>query len=135
MTEGHDGGATLGLGAALPSRGTHRFSHAAMATVFEVRCVHADARYAAQAAQAAFDLVDRLEQELSRFVGNSDISRINHLAAGQRTRVNPSAMECLEIAWHVCHLKGRLLAQGRPVVSQAQPGARNRSARSHAAGN
>jgi FAD:protein FMN transferase len=99
-------GATLGLGEALPARGTHRFSHAAMATVFEVRCVHADARYAAQAAQAAFDLVDRLEQELSRCVGNSDISRINHLAAGQGTRVSPSTMECLQIAWHVYGLTG-----------------------------
>jgi thiamine biosynthesis lipoprotein len=99
-------GATLGLGEAPPVRGAHRFSHAAMATVFEVHCVHADARYAAQAAQAAFDLVDRLEQELSRFVGNSDISRINHLAAGQGTRVSPSTMECMEIAWHVYGLTG-----------------------------
>ena len=77
-----------------------------MATVFEVHCVHADARYAAQAAQAAFELVDRLEQELSRFVENSDISRINHLAAGQGTRVSPWTMECLEIAWHVYGLTG-----------------------------
>jgi len=99
-------GATLGLGEAPPVRGAHRFSHAAMATVFEVHCVHADARYAAQAAQAAFDLVDRLEQELSRFVGNSDISRINHLAAGQAARVSPSTMECLQIAWHVYGLTG-----------------------------
>ena len=99
-------GATLGLGQAPPVRGAHRFSHAAMATVFEVHCVHADARYAAQAAQAAFDLVDRLEQELSRFVGNSDISRVNHLAAGQAARVSPSTMECLQIAWHVYGLTG-----------------------------
>ena len=101
-----DGGATPRPGRSPPGRGAHRFSHAAMATVFEVHCVHADARYAAQAAQAAFDLVDRLEQELSRFVGNSDISRINHLAAGQATRVSPSTMECLEIAWHVYGLTG-----------------------------
>ncbi len=72
-----------------------------MNTVFEVHCVHADARYSAQAAQAAFALVDQLEQLLSRFSENSDISRINHLAAGQATRVSPWTMECLEIAWHV----------------------------------
>ena len=106
MTEGHDGGATLGLGEAPPGRGAHRFSHAAMATVFEVHCAHADARYAAQGAQAAFDLVDRLEQELSRFVENSDISRVNHLAAGQAARVSPWTMECLQIAWHVHALTG-----------------------------
>jgi thiamine biosynthesis lipoprotein len=77
-----------------------------MATMFEVHCVHADARYAAQAAQAAFDLVDRLEQQLSRFIENSDISRVNHLAAGQGTRVSPWTMECLQIAWHVYALTG-----------------------------
>ena len=60
-----------------------------MATVFEVYAVHPDEQYAAQAAQAAFDLVDRLERELSRFLPNSDITRINQLAAGEHTRVTP----------------------------------------------
>jgi FAD:protein FMN transferase len=64
-----------------------RFSHEAMATVFEVHVAHPDERYAAQAAQAAFDLADRLERELSRFLPNSDISRVNRLAPGERTRV------------------------------------------------
>jgi thiamine biosynthesis lipoprotein len=83
-----------------------RFSHEAMATVFEVLAVHPDARYAAQAAQAAFDLADRLERELSRFLTNSDIGRINALAAGERTRVSPSTMECLVIARHMFDLTG-----------------------------
>ena len=91
-------GATLGLGGAGPVRGARRLSHEAMATVFEVYCVHDDERYARQAAQASFEVVDRLEGELSRFVANSDVSRINSLAAGQSTRVSPSTMECLEIA-------------------------------------
>jgi thiamine biosynthesis lipoprotein len=101
MTNGGDDGASIGLGEMAPPRGILRFSHAAMATVFEVHCVHADPRYAAQAAQAAFERVDRLERELSRFLENSDISRINHLSAGQSTRVSPWTMECLQIAWHV----------------------------------
>ena len=84
----------------------HRFAHAAMATVFEVFCVHGDAGYARQAAQAAFDLVDRLELEQSRFIANSDVSRINALAAGQTTRVSPSTMECLEIAWRMHAVTG-----------------------------
>jgi len=97
---------TLGLDASPPGRAVHRFSHEAMATVFEIHGAHADARYAAQAAQAAFGLVDRLEQELSRFIENSDVSRVNRLAAGQETRVSPWTMECLEIAWHVYGLTG-----------------------------
>jgi thiamine biosynthesis lipoprotein len=72
-----------------------------MATVFEVFCSHPDAAYAGQAAQAGFALVDRLEQDMSRFIANSDVARINHLAAGESTRVSPSVMECLEIAWQL----------------------------------
>jgi FAD:protein FMN transferase len=84
----------------------HRFSHEAMATIFEVRCDHEDARYAGQAAQAAFDLVDRLEQLLSRFIANSDVARVNALGAGDTTRVSPWTLECLEIAWHMHDLTG-----------------------------
>ena len=63
-------------------------------------------RYAAQAAQAAFDLADRLERELSRFLPNSDVARINRLAAGEATRVGDATMECLVIARHVFDLTG-----------------------------
>jgi thiamine biosynthesis lipoprotein len=87
-------------------RDVRRFSHEAMATIFEVYGVHPDAEYAAQAAQAAFDLADRLEHELSRFLPNSDIGRINHLAAGEHTQVSPSTMECLVIARHMFDLTG-----------------------------
>lgn len=87
-------------------RDVRRFSHEAMATVFEVYAVHPDQQYAAQAAQAAFDLADRLERELSRFLPNSDIARVNHLAAGESTRVSPSTLECLVIARHVFDLTG-----------------------------
>jgi thiamine biosynthesis lipoprotein len=83
-----------------------RYSHEAMHTVFEVHAAHPDERYAAQAAQAAFDLTDRLERELSRFVANSDITRINHLAAGESTRVTATTLECLVIARHVFELTG-----------------------------
>ncbi|HEU4936934.1 MAG TPA: FAD:protein FMN transferase [Vicinamibacterales bacterium] len=87
-------------------RGVRRFSHEAMATVYEVYTAHADAGYAAQAAQAAFDLVDRLERELSRFLPNSDITRINHLEPGDSTRVSASTLECLVIARHMFDLTG-----------------------------
>ena len=75
-----------------------------MNTVFEVHAAHADARYAAEAAQAAFALVDRLEGELSRFRPNSDITRLNHLTAGESARVGEAALECLLIARHVYDL-------------------------------
>jgi len=78
--------------------GALRFSHQAMNTVFEIVCTHPDPEYARQAAWAAFDVSGRLEQELSRFIENSDISRINSLAAGESVRVNRWTMESLELA-------------------------------------
>jgi thiamine biosynthesis lipoprotein len=77
-----------------------------MHTVFEVYAEHADERYAAQAAQAAFAVVDRLESELSRFRSNSDISRVNQLRAGECARVGEAAVECLLIAQHLYDLSG-----------------------------
>lgn len=96
----------LGIEGPRELRDVRRFSHEAMATVFEVYAVHPDEQYAAQAAQAAFDLTDRLERELSRFLSNSDIARVNHLAAGESTRVSASTLECLVIARHMFDLTG-----------------------------
>ena len=76
----------------------HRFQHTAMATQFEIRCTYPDGGYARQAARAAFDAVDRLEQQLSRFVENSDITRINHLSPGGSTIVSYETMQCLQLA-------------------------------------
>ena len=76
----------------------HRFSHQAMATTFEIFCLHSDAIYARQAAWAAFDLVNRIEQDLSRFIENSDIARVNSLQLGESVRVSRSTMECLMLS-------------------------------------
>ena len=84
--------------AALWSSSTHRFGHQAMASMFEILCVHEDANYARQAANQAFDLLDRLEGDLSRFVENSDITRINNLPVGGAVRVSRWTMECLMLA-------------------------------------
>lgn len=102
---GHEDG---GLGIEEPERsgGVQRFSHEAMATLFEVHVAHPDPTYSAQAAHAAFELADRLERELSRFLPNSDIARVNELAAGGSTLVSPSAMECLVVARHAFDLTG-----------------------------
>jgi thiamine biosynthesis lipoprotein len=79
----------------------HQFNHAAMATHFQVRIAHDDRTYAAQAAQAAFDLVDSLESSLSRFRTNSDIARAAQLAPGGKMRMSEPAFACLQIAKRV----------------------------------
>ena len=81
--------------------GIHRFSHEAMATTFEVIIQSEDVRYTQQAARAAFDELDKLEQELSRFIENSDISRINNLAANQSLQIGLAAFECLQLCTRI----------------------------------
>ncbi len=78
--------------------GIRRFSYEAMATTFEVILLHEDACYAEQAAWAAFDKLGRIEQDLSQFIENSDISRINNLTAGQSIRVSLETFECLQLS-------------------------------------
>jgi len=73
-----------------------RFSHHAMATIFEIIIFHEDERYARQAAQEAFTEIDRLEQELSRFIENSDIARINNHAINESVPIGLPAFECLQ---------------------------------------
>jgi thiamine biosynthesis lipoprotein len=73
-----------------------RFRHNAMAATFEVFVVHRDAVYAEQAAWAAFEELDRIEGNLSRFIENSDVSRVNSLAADQPLQLGPTAFECLQ---------------------------------------
>lgn len=66
-----------------------------MATRFELTLVHEDVTEAASAAQMVWDDIDRLEQELSRFVPHSDISCLNGSEAGRAVNVHEAAMDCL----------------------------------------
>jgi thiamine biosynthesis lipoprotein len=76
----------------------YQLNHRAMATYFEVRIADEERTYAAQAAQAAVDLLDKLESHLSRFRANSDITQIAQLTPGEKIRLSEPAFACLEIA-------------------------------------
>ncbi len=78
-----------------------RFYHEAMATTFEIIMLEDDEAYARQAAIAAFYEVDRLEGELSRFIENSDVARINNLPANKPLRLGLDAYECLELGCRI----------------------------------
>ena len=69
-----------------------------MATYFEVRIAGEERAYAAQAAQAALDLLDKLESHLSRFRLNSDMTQIAGLAPGGKICLSEPAFACLEVA-------------------------------------
>lgn len=82
-------------------RNVHRFAHHAMATTFEIIIQHEDKVYARQAADAAFNEVDRIENELSRYVENSDVARINILPARQPLLIGIETFECLKLSAQV----------------------------------
>ena len=79
-------------------RSAGRFRYEAMATVFEIYIIHEDHKYAGQAAREAFEAINRLEGILSRYIENSDISRINRLKTGEVIPVGLDTIECLCIA-------------------------------------
>ena len=79
-----------------------RFTHEAMACTFGVALLERDAVYARQAADAAFAEVDRLEQELSRFIDTSDVARINALSPGETVVVGIDTLACLRLADRLC---------------------------------
>lgn len=66
-----------------------------MATLFDLIIVHESKDYAKQAAWEAIKEIDRLENELSRFKPNSDISRINNLKIGERIILSDDAFNCI----------------------------------------
>jgi thiamine biosynthesis lipoprotein len=72
-----------------------------MGTIFEVLIAGQEAGYAAQASQAAFREVDRLEALFSRFNATSEIGQINRLQADGSLRVSLDAFECLKISERV----------------------------------
>lgn len=79
-----------------PGKFVQRISHPAMATIFEIWIHDPGTDYARQAAREAFEELDRLESELSRYIETSDISRVNQAFPGQAVRIGLEAFECLK---------------------------------------
>jgi thiamine biosynthesis lipoprotein len=73
-----------------------------MNTVFEVMLVEEDARVAESAAYAVFQKVDRLEEQISRFLDVSEVAMISRLKPGETYRVAPETLDLLLIATRVC---------------------------------
>lgn len=64
------------------------------------------------AAAAAFDEIDRIEQDLSRFIPSSDISRINMAKIGRPVSIGPACFEILELSRQICDITGSAFDPG-----------------------
>ena len=85
-----------------------KFSHETMYTTLEILIAGEDKASAEQAARAAFDLADKLNGKLSRFIENSDVSRINAAKSGESVVVSSETFECLKAALNIHQLTGGL---------------------------
>jgi thiamine biosynthesis lipoprotein len=99
-----------------------RFEHHAMNTIFEILMIYNDKDYAEKAAYAAFAELDRLEQELSRFLPNSEISRINKLKYLEAVIVSPDTFQCLKECLMLYNLtKGAFDISAGPLIDLWKP--------------
>jgi thiamine biosynthesis lipoprotein len=71
------------------------FSHEAMNTTFHLRICEASESTARDMARECCDHLDFLESRLSRFIDDSDVSRINRMQAGQTLYLNELTHQCL----------------------------------------
>jgi len=69
-----------------------------LGTLLEISLRHADASAGAAALQAGFELVARLQAQLSRFEPASDVARFNALPVGQDLSLGPPAQRLLAVA-------------------------------------
>lgn len=83
-----------------------RYAHCAMATEFVLFVAEEDRRDGAAIAAEVFREIDRLENNLSRFVEGSDVYRINHARPGTRLHITPDTFNCLQLASALSHQTG-----------------------------
>ncbi|MFT5106832.1 MAG: thiamine biosynthesis lipoprotein [Verrucomicrobiales bacterium] len=76
----------------------HSFRHLAMNTEFTIYVTGESETYANGVCTEAFKDLDLLENELSRFKDSSDISRLNHLDAGEVIDISLATYDCLHLA-------------------------------------
>lgn len=84
-----------------PTTPAYRFTHDAMACEVRITILNQEAAVAHDAAQEAFEELDRLEQQLSRFVPGSDVWLISRLTPGTPLTVSICTLECLQLAARV----------------------------------
>jgi FAD:protein FMN transferase len=77
-----------------------RASRRAMATVFEV-LLPFGIPSAQPAAEAALDLIDELEDQLTVYRDHSEVSRLNAIAADRPVEAEPNLFELIEFAAHI----------------------------------
>lgn len=93
------------------------FSHDAMNTTFTLRLLGDPPQFDGLVRECC-SLLDELEGRLSRFIETSEISRINHLQAGETLHLGEDTHRCLLLAIQACADTGGLfdITLGRRIA-------------------
>jgi thiamine biosynthesis lipoprotein len=93
------------------------FAHEAMKTTFTLRFADISEEDAKGVARECFELVDRLENALSRYREGGEVWQINHLRAGQTLYLSDECHRCLLKAMEGWQATGGLfdITQGRRI--------------------
>lgn len=83
-----------------------RFTHNAMACTWQLFIAGEDRDYAENVSYVAWDELERLERELSRFIAASDVTQVNCAAPRECVTVGLATMECLLLASEVWQQTG-----------------------------
>ena len=73
-----------------------RETHSAMGTIFTLDLYARDESSATQLSEEAFDVIDRMDDELSNYKPSSELSRISHNAGSTAITTDPETFEFLE---------------------------------------
>jgi thiamine biosynthesis lipoprotein len=95
-------------GTPVPLADARFFAHEAMKTTFTLRFQGLDDASAKGMARECFELIDRIESRLSRFVEGSEIWQINHLSAGETLYLSDACHRCLIAALEAWSATGGL---------------------------
>ncbi|OEK04795.1 FAD:protein FMN transferase [Roseivirga misakiensis] len=76
----------------------YSYEHNAMATQFTLVVANETEEYAINASRQVFDLIDRLEHQLSRFIPDGDIARINRMKENEQMPLDFETWELLKMA-------------------------------------
>ncbi|WOO40189.1 FAD:protein FMN transferase [Rubellicoccus peritrichatus] len=86
----------------------HTFEAEAMNTVFAFRLRHSDREQAQRIAGNGFRLLESLEDELSRFRADSEVTRINQMKAGDSMLLADATYRCLMLAMEATNMTAGL---------------------------
>jgi ApbE family len=101
----------------------HTFTKTVMGLPFTIKLPLEDSVYAAQAAEAAFTVVEQLEGIFSCHRESSEINAIARLGAGELLRISQPLFKCLVIARELATQTGGLfsITQSHPVKNEPAP--------------